>query len=1019
MPKTDQSPYLGYVDGLHEGTVAGWCMERGGSGAAVTVEIFEGAQRLGVAVADIFRSDLLQFGGDGHAGFSFPIPQSLMDGESHSLSVRVGPKGEFVLPGSPCEIRMLPLDESYEGEFEGVENGRAFGWARNWQRADEDPVIGLIVEGRLVASGKAYPKPGAAEAEERRFEIPLPELLLDGREHLLTAVIGMKQLELQGSPRRFRVELEVDAIDLAAAQQGLDLSRREIEDIQARLHEIAGFARKSAQLNQLAAEAVQSMRSVVVGFERQLIEIGSVIDGLAAAEIDVPAALLEKLEAVAERLASATEQVGLVNRLNLAAQQPVPLLEEITRRYAPIDFAAGGPPKVSIIIPVYNQFFYTYQCLASLKKSLPAAPIEIVLVDDCSTDETVVSSLIFPGIVVLRNATNSGFLDSCLKGAEAARGEYLMFLNNDTTVEPGAVDELLATLQQRGVGLAGAKLVFPDDRLQEAGGIIFRDGSASNYGRGDDPQRSEYSYLRSVDYCSGAAIMLPRAIWDQVGGFDTRFRPAYYEDADLCMQVRAAGYDVLYQPFAVVKHFEGISSGTDPNRGVKAYQTRNAKLFYDKWTSELTGRHAYGEGVLMERDRGVTRRALFVDACTPTPDQDAGSTVAMAHMRALQALGYKVTFVPENFAYLPDYTPALQRLGIEAIYTPSYTRLEGFLRDRAAEFDVVYLHRFSVAEKCLPSLHRYAPNATILFNPADLHFLRETRAAELAGAAAELERAAETKEREFAVIRAVDCTILHSAAEMDLVRAEMPEAFLHYLPWVIDTAPLPRPAFEAREGFMFMGGFRHPPNADAVEYFVHEVMPFVRRKLPGICFYIYGSHMPPSIEALEAPDIVVCGFAPDLTPVFDRHRVSVVPLRYGAGFKGKVAMSLAHGVPVVGSPIAIEGTGLRDGEHILEASDPGDFAAALAKLYTDRTAWEALSQAGRNFVAENFSAQRAREHFTAIFNGLGGTAAPVSEEQAAAPKTSRRSQSSGRSSRARGTSRQVAVPTAAIPTAQE
>jgi glycosyltransferase involved in cell wall biosynthesis len=438
---------------------------------------------------------------------------------------------------------------------------------------------------------------------------------------------------------------------------------------------------------------------------------------------------------------------------------------------------------------------------------------------------------------------------------------------------------------------------------------------------------------------------------------------------DLAFRVREAGYEVLYQPASVVIHWEGISSGRESDTGIKAFQIVNERVFRERWAAVLQTHAPRGERPLLVRDRGCKKRALFIDATTPTPDQDAGSNVAVAHMRILQSLGYKVTFIPaHNFAFASGYTPALQRIGIEAIYRPAYNRLDCFLEDRGDEFDLAYVHRFEVGEEAIPLLRRHAPGATIIFNTADLHYLRLERGAHLSGSAVELDQARRIRQRELAVIRAADCTLICNSREMEILRRETPDATLYYLPWVMEVERRAVPDFAAREGFLFLGGFGHPPNVDAVRSFVTDVMPHVRRLLPGVCFHVYGSKMPAVLRDLAGADVIIEGFAPDVRAVFDRHRVTVAPLRYGAGFKGKVATSLAHSVPVVASPIAVEGTGLRDNNQLLVASDPIGLARALQQIYTDRALWERLSVAGRRYLNEHFSFERGREHFINILN---------------------------------------------------
>jgi GT2 family glycosyltransferase len=252
----------------------------------------------------------------------------------------------------------------------------------------------------------------------------------------------------------------------------------------------------------------------------------------------------------------------------------------------------AAPPQVSIIIPVHNQLDFTLRCLMAIAAHRSRASAEIVVCDDASTDATAKVLGALPGIRYLRNAANLGFLQTCNRAAEAARGAYLVFLNNDTQVQAGWLDEMLALLEaDEQAGLVGAKLVFPDGRLQEAGARIWRDGSGHHIGRYDDPARAEYNTVREVDYCSGACLMISAALFHGLGGFDIRYAPAYYEDTDLAFRVRAAGRKVLYQPKAVVVHHEGVSHGTDLSRGMKAHQVANQGKFRERWHSVLEEFH--------------------------------------------------------------------------------------------------------------------------------------------------------------------------------------------------------------------------------------------------------------------------------------------------------------------------------------------------------------------------------------------------------------------------------------------
>ena len=326
------------------------------------------------------------------------------------------------------------------------------------------------------------------------------------------------------------------------------------------------------------------------------------------------------------------------------------------------------------------------------------------------------------------------------------------------------------------------------------------------------------------------------------------------------------------------------------------------------------------------------KQALVIDACTPTPDRDAGSNVALWHMRLLQELGWDVTFVPQdNFTAIPGYTAALHESGIRTVESPEFSSIEPFLRARGRDFALAYVHRFQVAEACLPSLRAHAPQAAILFNPADLHHLRLARFAALGGGEADLVAAEDAKRRELAVIAACDATILCSDVELGIVSEALPSARLALLPWVIEAGEAPPPPHRGRRDVMFLGGFAHGPNADAVRWFVESVMPILGRLRPELRFHVYGSAIPPEVEALAGERVVIGGHVADLRAVFDRHLAAVAPLRYGAGFKGKVAEALAAGVPNIGTSIAFEGTGMVAGEHMLVADTAPSLAMAIAR----------------------------------------------------------------------------------------
>ncbi|MDQ3494464.1 MAG: glycosyltransferase [Pseudomonadota bacterium] len=638
--------------------------------------------------------------------------------------------------------------------------------------------------------------------------------------------------------------------------------------------------------------------------------------------------------------------------------------------FAPFALPASEHPRASIVIPVFDQFTHTLACLRAIAVHPPRTPFEVIVVDDGSSDRTVSALPQIAGLRYHRRAANGGFIAACNDGATLARGEFLIFLNNDTVPQPGWLDALLDTFEAHpDAGLVGAQLLYPDGRLQEAGGVVFADGSAWNYGRFDSPDDPRFGYLRDADYVSGAALAIPRALFEAVEAFDPRYTPAYYEDTDLAFAVRAAGRRVLYQPAARVVHDEGATSGTDPGSGAKAQQARNLTVFAAHRRGALIAHLPAGTipapACLHHRQRQV----LVIDALTPCPDRDSGSLRLVNLMRVLRAEGAHVVFLPANREHAGRYTHDLQRIGVEAWYAPSARRAPAWLAEHGARFDAVLVCRHYVAREFLPLLRRHAPQAKILFDSIDLHYLREARAAEVDGDPGLARQAAATRKRELDVIARSDMTLVVSEAERELLGQDAPQARVEVLSNLHEIAG-PGLSFDQRRDLVFVGGFRHPPNVDAVRWFVAEVFPRIRQHLPSVVFHCIGGDVPNAIQALaHAEGVVVHGHVADITPYMDGCRIALAPLRYGAGVKGKINLSMAHGQPVVATTCGIEGMHLVDGRDVLVADDAGAFADAAVRLYGDEGLWHRLSVNGLDNVSTHFSMDAARDVVRRLFFG--------------------------------------------------
>lgn len=618
-------------------------------------------------------------------------------------------------------------------------------------------------------------------------------------------------------------------------------------------------------------------------------------------------------------------------------------------------------PEVSIVIPIYNKWQYTLNCLKSIYENTDGN-YEVVVINDASTDETAEVLSKAKNLRVVRNEQNAGFVGSCNRGARASKGHYILFLNNDTMVTKGWLPPLLEVIKKEDVGAVGAKLLYPDGMLQEAGGIIWNDGTAWNYGRGDNPDKPEYNYVREVDYCTGACLLVKRELFEKAGGFDERFKPGYCEDSDLCLSLRNMGYKVIYQPVSVVVHFEGVSCGTDTSSGIKRYQEINRPKFVEKWSRVLQKDHypPDAQNVFLARDRVSGKRILLIDHYVPIYDQDAGSFDMFSMLKILVDLGNKVTFIGDSLLRLEPYTQGLQQKGIEVIYAPYVLSAEVYIEKYGRFFDIVILSRAHVALKYLDGVKRYCTRAKTIYDTVDLQFLRESRQASIENNDKLRKQAEQTKANELYLAKNTDITFVVSPVEKEVLLKEDPSLNVEVIIRSVHSVTTPQKPFSDRKDILFIGGFAHPPNIDAVVYFVEEIFPLIKQKMPDVHFYIVGSNPPKEVLSLRSNAVVVTGYMKDVAPYFDNCRVFVAPLRYGAGVKGKILLSMSYGMPVVTTSVGAEGMALADGVNALIADEAEEFAAKVARLYEDEELWNNVSQISIRNIEQYYSYDVAR-----------------------------------------------------------
>ncbi|HEV7893700.1 MAG TPA: glycosyltransferase [Pyrinomonadaceae bacterium] len=623
--------------------------------------------------------------------------------------------------------------------------------------------------------------------------------------------------------------------------------------------------------------------------------------------------------------------------------------------------------KSSIVVPIVGDVELTFQCLRSLAREVDLTEAEVIVVNNSSDDSTRELLSHFRGLVRVIERAPGGdgsvepnlefndlwkrFIEACNRGAAEARGRHLVFLSSNASVVHGWLGALTETLEcDRRAGAAGSLSLDARGRVRDAGGVVWSDGETFEYGRGWSAEDRRLAFAREVDYCTPASLAVRRDLFERLGGFDASYASHDYAAADLCMGVRSLGQRVVYQPASRVTHPEDARGASERVRAA------DRERFRDKWREVLGREHVAPEASDLERAanrKWATQVAVF-DDCIPTPDRDAGSARMLHILRALSEWSH-VVLITLSKQRRPEYERALWREGVETAPAPDFLRLVRERRFRAA-----ILSRPHVAAGLLDSIRRASPRTRLVFDMVDAHSLRFSREHELTGDAGAAQEAERYRRMESRLARVCDMVWCASSADEEFMRRLSPGIVAAVVPTIHPRRERGLP-FEKREHILFVGNFRHRPNADAVHFYAREVLPRVRESLPNVELLLVGDNAPEEFAEYEGAGVRVLGYVPDIEPVFARARVSAAPLRFGAGINGKIGEALAHGLPVVTTNIGAAGLALRDGEEALIADSPEDLAAATVRLYTDAALWRRLSEKGYEHVERHFSPRVVRK----------------------------------------------------------
>jgi GT2 family glycosyltransferase/glycosyltransferase involved in cell wall biosynthesis len=632
-------------------------------------------------------------------------------------------------------------------------------------------------------------------------------------------------------------------------------------------------------------------------------------------------------------------------------------LASFLRDRSRLTFTRSTTPAVSIVVVVWNHADLTLTCLRALADQTDVGT-EVIIVDNASTDETSDLLARIDGATVIRNAGNLGFTVALNIGAKAARGEFLLFVNNDAALASRCIAHLVDTARRSSsIGVVGGKLAYPDGRLQEAGSVIWSDGSCAAYGRGDDPWAPEYNFERPVDFCSAALLLTPRALFERSGGFDERYRPAYYDDADYCVRVWTSGRSVMYQPKALAVHYEYGS--TSPEASMELQRGRRP-MFVSRHEGWLSSQSSASDNLMSARSHPHGRPSvLVIDDAVPHPAMGAGFPRAAALLDALAALGYQITLYTTDEGREPSRSggglPAVE------VIPGGPSRLRAFLASRRHHHLIIVSrpHNMQYVKAAVGS-DLSALDVPCVYDAEAIYALREAGRRRLIGEPMSEADSTRMIDDELRLTRG--CAAVLAVSELDRKRfAAAGAQNVAVLSHAVDPRPTSSP-FDRRRSILFVGAFGvNSPNEDAVSSFCREVVP-VLRTVAGCHapIAIAGANIPGRLMSFGDPTITWHPDVDELTHLYDEARVFVAPARYSAGISLKVIEAAAHGVPIVCTPLLAQQLGWDAGVDLLAAEDPGDLAHAIGALYADPELWLRLREAALKRVTSEHSASGFR-----------------------------------------------------------
>ncbi len=630
-------------------------------------------------------------------------------------------------------------------------------------------------------------------------------------------------------------------------------------------------------------------------------------------------------------------------------------------------FPVHEQPAISILLVFYNNAPLSFLCLQSILKHADVS-YEVLIVDNNSSDDTNKLLGVLENATVIRNNDNLGFVKAVNQGAGQAQGENLLLLNNDASLEENCLSAAINTLKSsEDIGAVGGKIVLLDGSLQEAGSIIWNDGACLGYGRNASVEDGEYMFRRDVDYCSGAFLLFNADLFAEMDGFDEDYAPAYYEESDFCIRLRGRGLRIVYEPQAVITHYEFASTGGIS--GASQLQQEHREILCRKHGDFLSRqKHNDSDKALFARTANRLPNVLIIDDRVPYPSLGAGYPRCCHILNSLSEMPVNLTFYPLLFPD-DDWEKSYEILPreIEIMLNRGQAELTNFLRERRGFFDTIMVSRvhnmeiFNEVIKADPSLIK---DCRIVYDAEAISAPREVLRRRFWGESVSAEEEQMEIKAELRQAKDSDCVLAVSEQEAALYQ-QQGIANTVVLGHTVDLNPDPAP-FAERHGLLFVGALRDEgsPNVDSLLWFLMNCLPLIEKELPDVRLYVVGDSSAPSLATVAKDNVIFTGRLDSIDDIYDQCRVFLAPTRFAAGIPHKIHEAAGNGIPSVATALLTRQLGWTDGEELLVADTPELFAEQCIRLHTDENLWQSVQEKGMLAVGRDCSDENFRRSLT-------------------------------------------------------